>query len=97
NAVLGGGSAWASDVAALGLRADLRVAVDDDAVGALVEGQRLADGLAPALVEDFDRRARDDVRLVGGRIDHLRALGLAVLLAQREVPVRFRARELVGD
>src|SRR2546423_908225 len=74
-------------VAAPGLRADLRVPVDDDAVGAFVERKRPADGFAVALVDDLHRRPGDHVGLVVGRIHHLRALGLTVLLAQREVLV----------
>src|SRR3954463_5967930 len=78
-------SARAIAVAALRLRADLRVAVDDDTIGALVEGQRPADGLALALIEDLHRRASDHVGFVGRRVDQRAAFGLATLLSQDHV------------
>src|SRR3954466_5363006 len=74
-------SAGAVAVAALRLRADLRVAVDDDTIGAFVEGQRPANRLALTLIEDAHRRAGDDVGFVRGGVDQLAALGLAALLA----------------
>src|SRR3977135_1522972 len=89
-------SAGAVPVAALGLRADLRVAVDDDTIGALVEGQRAANRLALALVDDLHRRAGHHVRLVGRRVYPLAALRLAALLAQDDALVRLGAIQFVA-
>src|SRR4051795_7953544 len=89
-------SARAIAVAALRLCADLRVAVDDDTIGALVEGQRAADRLALTLIDDPDRRAGEHVRFVGGGVNQLAALGLAALFAQHHILVRLRAIEFVA-
>ena len=54
--------------AALGLRADFVVAVDEDSIGRLPEGQRLAAGLLALGIDHLHRRADDDVLVVGRRV-----------------------------
>ncbi len=82
-----------SSIRALGLRADLLVAVDDDRIGGLVEGQRPAGRLAAALVDDRHRRAGDDIAFVGGR-SRSGASPVVLRLCSRSVTASRRLRRV---
>ena len=94
---LRGGALVASGTlpAPLRLRARLLVAVDGDGLGRLEIGQRPADRLAAAFVEHFHGRAGDDVALVRRRVGEARACRRPVLVAKRDVLVRFGTLQVV--
>ena len=82
--------------AALRLRADLRVAVDDDTIGALVEGQRAPDGFAAALIDALHRGPGGQIVFIGAEKRQVGAGRLAPALLPEAHASIGRALALMG-